>query len=355
MNRLKDFLDKYDTVIFDMDGVITSEQNYWNAAALTVWEYIKGGRINRDTNNAVRDAKIVIPSDCMDNVGKIRDTVFCGDSIIGTLKEKGVNSNWDLGYVVTALYIIHDVQSFGELTTWVRQLSGNIMDEYDNIALELAKTLEIEDAGRQSELWKNMQMCFQEWFLGDELYTSVYGREPLLKGKRGLLHSEEPIVDKERLKTLLSLMKEQNKRICTGTGRPSYEILTPLKSWYILKYFAYDGLINYDHVLKAEADTGMNLTKPHPYMFLKALYGEDTSDRELLAGHYDKDALEGTLIVGDAGSDIFAAKAMGADFCAVLTGVNGENGRKFFEDLGAEYIFNSIEDFLEDDGDGNKT
>ena len=38
--KLAKFLDKYDTVIFDMDGVITSEQNYWNCAALTVWEYL---------------------------------------------------------------------------------------------------------------------------------------------------------------------------------------------------------------------------------------------------------------------------------------------------------------------------
>lgn len=47
--KLAKFLDKYDTVIFDMDGVITSEQNYWNCAALTVWEYLHytgGKKIN---------------------------------------------------------------------------------------------------------------------------------------------------------------------------------------------------------------------------------------------------------------------------------------------------------------------
>ena len=47
--KLAKFLDKYDTVIFDMDGVITSEQNYWNCAALIVWEYLNynsGQKIN---------------------------------------------------------------------------------------------------------------------------------------------------------------------------------------------------------------------------------------------------------------------------------------------------------------------
>ena len=29
-------------IIFDMDGVITAEECYWNAAALTVWELLYG-------------------------------------------------------------------------------------------------------------------------------------------------------------------------------------------------------------------------------------------------------------------------------------------------------------------------
>ena len=41
-----------------------------------------------------------------------------------------------------------------------------------------------------------------------------------------------------------------------------------------------------------------------------------------------------------------AAKAMGADFCAVLTGIQGQSARGFFEEQKAEYILNSIEDFL---------
>ena len=54
-----------------------------------------------------------------------------------------------------------------------------------------------------------------------------------------------------------------------------------------------------------------------------------------------------TLIVGDAGADILAAKAMGADFCAVLTGVQGERARPYFEKLNAEYILNSVLEFTE--------
>jgi beta-phosphoglucomutase-like phosphatase (HAD superfamily) len=39
MNR-----DEIKTLIFDLDGVITSEMKYWNTARLTVWEIISGDR-----------------------------------------------------------------------------------------------------------------------------------------------------------------------------------------------------------------------------------------------------------------------------------------------------------------------
>ena len=39
---------------------------------------------------------------------------------------------------------------------------------------------------------------------------------------------------------------------------------------------------------------------------------------------------------------------MGADFCAVLTGIQGEKGREYFEENGAEYILPSVIDFLEE-------
>ncbi|MFR9050158.1 MAG: hypothetical protein ACLVI7_02960 [Hominilimicola sp.] len=43
---------------------------------------------------------------------------------------------------------------------------------------------------------------------------------------------------------------------------------------------------------------------------------------------------------------MLAAQAMGADFCAVLTGIQGERARGYFEKLGANYILKSVEDFL---------
>ena len=125
--KLKSFLDKYDTIIFDMDGVITSEQNYWNSAALTVWETLA------DKSHAKIDTEY-----CMRHLKEIRDEVFCGDELISVLKSKGVNSNWDLGYVTVLIAWItkgdEQYGSFRDVLEYAKKLPDNIIDAYDELA-----------------------------------------------------------------------------------------------------------------------------------------------------------------------------------------------------------------------------
>lgn len=337
---MKRFLDKYDTIIFDMDGVITSEQNYWNSAALVVREYLTSEKY---FGNDSIDAALM-----SGDVARIRGEVFADDKIINELKSRGVNSNWDLGYVTVCIALITGSSDPERILEYSKRLGANILDEYDSLAEKAAAALSIEadEASRSGRLWSDMRDCFQEWFLGDDAFRKVYGREPKQTGKPGLMHSEKPIIGMEELKLMLKSLSEE-KRVCTGTGRPYIELEAPLKSWDVMKYFAPDGLCNYDHVMEAERKTGINaLTKPHPYMFLKALYGTDYDDFSLINGDYDKSRIAKTLVVGDAGADILAAKAMGADFCAVLTGIAGKAACGYFEELGAEYILDSAADLI---------
>lgn len=342
--KLAKFLDKYDTVIFDMDGVITSEQNYWNCAALTVWEYLCRS-CGREINSA----------ECMKKIPQIRETVFCKDELISVLKSKGVNSNWDLGYVTVLIeWICSGADGWGDFSQVLRYaegLSENIIDEYDKLALECAaKTgFDYERLRRNGLMWQTMRDIFQEWFLGDKLFLERCGYVPLNRGKNGLIYKEEPIIQKDKLVALLRLLSA-NKRVCTGTGRPYIEMIQPIEDWGVKQYFAPDGLCNYDHVVAAEKELENDaLTKPHPYMFLKALYGTDYDNEKLVNGDYDREKIKKTLVVGDAGADILAAKAMGADFCAVLTGIQGRDAREYFEELDAAYILDSAADFLEED------
>lgn len=340
--RLAKFIDKYDTVIFDMDGVITSENTYWDCAALTVWEYLKW---NRD------GSKSIDTEWAEQNIKEIRARVFYGDRLISVLKGKGVNSNWDLGYVAVLLAWICSGKEydgdFSDILKMAENLPDNILDAYDDLAKQASEKTGFDYGWmRRNELmWRTMVGIFQEWFLGDELNgnKSMHGK------KSGLINNEQPIVDKDRLCKMLCLLSE-NRRVCTGTGRPYSEMIRPLDAWDIKKYFAPDGLCNYDHVVAAEKELNNNaLTKPHPYMFLKALYGTNYDDKKLVSGGYDKSKIKTALVVGDAGADILAAHAMGADFCAVLTGINGEKARGYFEEQQSEYILNSVLDFLEEE------
>lgn len=341
MSELIDFLNKYDTVIFDMDGVITSEENYWNSSALTVYEVFN----SRDYwgNNKI-DVNYIT-----DNCRDMRKYLFKNDELISLLKNKGVNSNWDLTYVVMCISIILNTPYPDEIYNYAITLGDNILNEYDTLAEKAAKQIDkpTEFCRRNGEMWQIAFHCFQEWFLGDSLYSKIYGHYPKKQGKRGLVHDEEPIVSVDTLKELFELLHKRNIRICMGTGRPSAEILPPLEKWGVKKYMAQDGLINYDHVINAEhLFNGEHFTKPHPYMFLKAMLGEDYPDEKLINGDYPVELTKKTLIVGDAGADIFAAKAMQADFCAVLTGIQGQGAKAFFEKQNAQYILNSIKDFL---------
>ena len=335
---MKSFLNKYDTVIFDMDGVITSEQNYWNCAALVVSEFFSSKKYKEDINAAEmsRDVK------------RIRSEIFGkNDEFIALVKNRGVNSNWDLGYVRILIAEIVGSISIEKAVEYAEGLSDNILYLYESLAKGAQPSLgrPLDEVERNGSLWVELRDCFQEWFLGDKLFKEQYGRKPVQAGKPGLVNSEQPIIPMDALKRLLSELS-RSKRVCIGTGRPGAEIISPLASWNVLDRFAENGRCTYDHVAAAEKKYGITLSKPHPYMFLKALYGTDYDDIKIINGDYDRSKIAGTLIVGDAGADILAAKAMGADFCAVLTGVNGKAARGYFEELEAEYILDSAADLL---------
>lgn len=333
-----EFLNKYHTIIFDMDGVITSEQNYWNIAALSVHELL---------NDKLWFGSGTVSADIQRRYKDIRCMLFFGDRFIAAVKEKGVNSNWDLAYLAFC-YLIGGY-SPTEMTEHVKKSGMLAFELYAEAAKVASETLNIpiEKAERNSYLWEIVRDRFQEWYLGDELFESMWGAKSSRKGKKGMWQTEDPIVPLDKLGVLLETLAKSGKTLGIATGRNKFELTAPLKLWDCEKYFSPKHTVDYDYVTRGEKNlinSGITaqLTKPHPYMFLKALYGTDYDDVKLYNGEYDRTLLSGALIVGDAGSDILAAKEMGADFLAVLTGISGEKGRAYFESVGAEYVLPNV-------------
>ena len=309
-----------------MDGVVTSEQKYWDSAAMTVYEMLHSKEYFgvEDFDAAAAEKNIV----------DIRREVFHCDTLITMLKKKGVNSNWDLAYVVFSLNMVYGSEN---VVDTVKNLGDNIWDGYDIIAQKISQKLGRDKSygQRNGELWIQIHDCFQEWYLGNEQ-------------KSGFVFAEEPLLELEKVRNLFRHLYESGKRLCIATGRPTNEIVIHLEKWDIKKYFDSNAIITFDYVECIEKNiSGKSFTKPHPYTFLKALYGSDYADEKIVDCDYDKEKIKSTLVVGDAGADILAAKAMGADFCAVLTGVSGKEAKGYFESQNSEYILDSLLDMTD--------
>ena len=310
---------KYNKIIFDMDGVITGEAMYWDAAALTVYELLFDRR------------------DCeVEDFPKIHDTIFCGRDFINALKVRGVNTNWDLALISYCLskHINPNLQTldsehFKRVLEFAQTLPNSATEVYDisyNLAAKATGKPYDCFIREKGEMWTIVQDVFESWFVG-----------------KGLVNMERPIVPLDKLINLLKKLTDAGITLGIGTGRPSLELKRPLEMWNITKYFDENCVADYSHTVNAEisCNSEVSLAKPHPYVFRKAAAQGKYTDRELLDGTHNN-ITGGVLVVGDAVADFAAAKAGGFAFAAVLTGVSGEAMRPYFEENGAEYIFDDV-------------
>ncbi|MCL2838647.1 MAG: HAD family hydrolase [Oscillospiraceae bacterium] len=309
----------FSKIIFDMDGVITGESMYWDAAALTVCELLFG-RENVDASD----------------IDGVHDTVFCGRDMINALKVRGVNTNWDLALVTYCIskHIDPDLQKldkehFKKVLEFAQSLPYDATEVYD-ISYNAAARVTGRDVSyfvrEKGEFWGIVQDVFAYWFVETGLYAM-----------------EKPCVPLEKLRGLLETLKARGIVLGIGTGRPDGELKRPLEMWDIEEYFDKASIGSYTDTVNAEiaCKSEVSLAKPHPYVFLKAAAGGRYTDKEILAGSHDN-ITDGVLVVGDAAADFVSAKAGGFAFAAVLTGVSGADMRGYFEENGAEYIFDDV-------------
>ncbi len=323
-------------IIFDMDGVVTSERGYWNCAAMTVYEKI---------------FEELSVKWCEENIEALSEEIFLNDTTIVTLKNLGVNSNIDLAYLVylTALIGISEGKEDDELWQFVGEYFENIMttapELYEYVANEAAEiyNYELEYVRRYGELWQNIFDIFQHWYLGDEQYKERYNKDiPGLFGKSGFICEEEPIVPIISLKAVLNELKDKGYILGIATGRDYYETSIPLKKWGVWELFDRDSIATFDRVFDAEKEINneLQLAKPHPYVFLKSAYPECKDVYDIINKKNEDN--KNILVVGDAGADVIAAKAGNMSFAAVLTGVDGKNAYDYFSGMNADVILNSV-------------
>jgi phosphoglycolate phosphatase-like HAD superfamily hydrolase len=388
-------------IIFDMDGVITAEECYWNAAALTVWELLYGKHYLGLSPGEELPVFSAFP-DTRD-ISSIRRVIFQRDKVIAYFKQKAVNSNWDLAFLCFAFQLalilkefsrcgpenkgftcpaakegitpelLHDLSALLSLPdrSWKPSFES-ILGEWTGNACgrDLPEKLALPFSGEClqiarktfspfSPLWEGVKDIFQEWYLGEINYKEIYAREPRLTGKKGLIEDEAPLLEINKIRATLDRLHNKGWILGIATGRPFSELYLPLQKMGIWNYFDTDSIVTYDDVSKAEEDLQgclpqkISLGKPHPFSFLKSYWGKSYSNSRMLSADGLQPEKGKCWIVGDSMADLLAARKMGALFIGVLTGHGGAESSRLFEKEGARAVLadmTEIPRFLEANG-----
>ena len=92
-------------IIFDVDGVLLSEEHYYDVSGLTVWEILYG----RAYMGLPSEREDFVPAAVTDGqTAAIRQAVWGGDRLLAWLRGKGLNSNWDMvhAWLITAFWLM---------------------------------------------------------------------------------------------------------------------------------------------------------------------------------------------------------------------------------------------------------
>jgi phosphoglycolate phosphatase-like HAD superfamily hydrolase len=347
-------------LIFDLDGVVTSEQKYWNTARLTVWELISRSPYLGLANYFGAD--LATPAQVMAAADRIIDTEF-----ITELKNRAVNSNWDLTFFVFSLHLIGILQQLNtvksndrsitppttditaQLTALGQQLENHPIDRTASQQLiqqfwaattelrgtavqEYVATFATQILGQSldifnSDLWSLCYYNFQAWYEAKKGYQ---------------LPDDETVLDVEQIHLTLELLA-QHFTLGIATGRPRTETIEPLTKLGLLPYFADDRVVTYDDVLAAEASMSQSLKlgKPHPFIVLQAIYpGLNSTEILTKIGEQHPQV----AYIGDAASDVVAAQGADCLSIGVLTGFGQDLAykEKLLAGMGCDHILPSM-------------
>jgi phosphoglycolate phosphatase-like HAD superfamily hydrolase len=369
------------TILFDVDGVLLSEEHYFDASALTVWEMLIS------YNYLALSPEEFKTDYTNDEIKAIRQHVFENDHTLKFMKSRGLNANWDMIYLSFCHQLIHLLSQikeyeFDKINQWCQAPInretlleiGRVMSNYQvkmdfglfveefkrseatkQELLSYLNQLAFEKLGVETsvflkgELWSVCEHVSQEWYVGDEHVFASTGRPSVQKGKIGFLANETTLAPKEDIAGLFQFLTSSGFTIGIGTGRPELETMQPFQHLDWMRYFEERRIITADEVLKAEQrlPEQQSLSKPHPFTYIMGLKGKETSVEECLQTPLPLTNGEEVLVVGDSLADLLAARQLGCQFAAVLTGLSGKASRSDFEKNKADYILDTVLDVKE--------
>lgn len=271
-------------LLFDLDGVLLSEQRYVDAAALTVASLAPV---------ALQNDALAALNNCDDDeaIAQLR-AHWLPDEVIAELRGRAINSNWDKAYAcLLALY--RDVPAtFTTVGGYLYESLQRVPGSGDHYLQALAAT------APAAPDFATVQRVFQSFFLGDKRSCVKWRHE-------GLVARDTTLMPASVIHRHLQTLTQAGFTLGIGTGRPRVEAQRPLVSAGLWSFFAPDHMVTYDDVRREEQRRGMahgSLGKPHPFTYLAG--SRYFKGREV-------------CVVGDSVADAIAAQAAGFAFIGV--------------------------------------
>jgi phosphoglycolate phosphatase-like HAD superfamily hydrolase len=366
------------TILFDVDGVLLSEEHYFDASALTVWEMLTScNYLGLEPEKFKTDYNA-------EEIQEIRELVFENDKVLKFMKSRGLNANWDMIYLSFSHQLIHLLSQIKDsesekIDKWCqapinRETLLDVGRVLSNYHVKMDFSLFVEEFTRseatkqellsylnelakeklgvetsiflKGELWSVCEHVSQEWYVGDEHVLASTGRPSVQIGKKGFLANETTLAPRQEIDELFQFLNASGFTIGIGTGRPDLETIQPFQHLDWLKHFDLNRIVTADEVLKAEKELPerKSLSKPHPFTYIMGLLGKEASVQECLNTKLPIENAKTVLVVGDSLADLLAARQLGCQFAAVLTGLSGKDARSDFEKHEADYILDMVVD-----------
>ena len=168
---------QYDSVIFDMDGVLVDVTNSYRQAIKKTVETVLGDKYGKNVTITMSDV------DAMKRI-------------------PGFNNDWDLSYALIKLFA-KDVKQ----NDFIRN------------------TVALDKQTKSSEEYQLIKDIFQSYYLGYKLFVEIYRRKPPVLFAQGLISNETLLLD-------LAILKSVSNKYQVGvaTSRPRFEALFALKN-----------------------------------------------------------------------------------------------------------------------------
>ncbi|EGQ1732114.1 HAD family hydrolase [Staphylococcus pseudintermedius] len=364
-------------ILFDVDGVFLDESRCFDVSALTVYELLYS------TDYLGLKSHIDLSQSTDVQITDIRATLFKNDVILNRLKSMGINSNWDMLFVVFSVHFIeclkqisHEARidflnsvQFDETTLRKvgQQLTNSIINYerplqfiengsegrsqiYQSLQSYAMTELNVEEATLfdiNSPLWQLAQEIYQEWYLGTALYEEVEQKVAKTDYKRGYIYHEIALAPIEDIKQLLTNLKAAGYQLAIATGRPRTETLVPFETLDLLSYFDDAFIVSASEVLEVESRYPelKPLGKPNPFSYIAAFNGNQKQDYyDYATNQTNRMNPEKVTIVGDSLADLFSAQTVNAQFIGTLTGLKGKSAEAELRAHGAEIIVDNVLD-----------